>query len=315
MFVGNQGNFSDGDGSVTAYDLEAATAAEALVDLRTIIQSLASDGTNLYIASNTGGRVDVYPFDRDELGSERVAQIEVENPRYVAFFDDEAFVTSQLFSRPSEVAVVDRATFSVTETVEVGGFAEDIVAVNGRVFVATGAFGGSQEVVVLDAGSNQVVQRVDVGCASPRQLEVDADVQVWVFCEGTAGTDSTAQIDGEIVILDAASGEIAERVAVDGLLSTAGPGQTAFASAGSVFAVRDRNTVLRFDADSNALAATIPVSGDDIGAIAYDRAAERLYLGRVPGFTTAGSVTIHEPDGTQVGMFTAGVAPTFILFR
>jgi outer membrane protein assembly factor BamB len=314
VLVGNQGNFTSGDGSVTSYDPESDTATEPIGDFASIVQSIATDGQNLYVAANTGGRVDVYALGTESgLSDERIAQIPVENPRYLAFTEDKIFVTSQLYDRPSEVVVADAATFEVVETVEVGGFADGIVVAAGRVFVATGAFGATQEVVVLDAATNEVVQRIDVDCTAPRSLVVDGDGEVWVFCAGAPATDDTPEVAGGVVVLDAATGEVVTRGAVDGRIDTAGPGQTAYASAGSVFAILDQNTVLRFDATDNSLAATVPALGDPIGAVAYDGAAERLYLGRVVGFDVAGSVTIHEADGTQVGVFTAGVAPTSIL--
>jgi outer membrane protein assembly factor BamB len=314
VLVGNQGNFTSGDGSVTSYDPESDTATEPIRDFASIIQSIATDGQNLYVAANTGGRVDVYAFGTESgLSHERTAQIPVENPRYLAFTEDKIFVTSQLYDRPSEVAVVDAATLEVLATVEVGGFAEDIAVSGDRVFVATGAFGATQEVVVLDAATNEVVQRVDVGCTAPRTLEVDADGEVWVFCAGAPATDDVPEVAGEVVVLDAATGAVNDRIAVDGRIDTAGPGQDAYRAGEAIFAVRDQDTVLRFDAETNALAEAIPAAGDPIGAIAFDEVTERLYLGRVAGFDVAGSVTIHEADGTQVGIFMVGVAPAFIL--
>lgn len=317
VFVGNQGNFTDGDGSVTVYDPESDAASEPIRDFGAIAQSIATDGRNLYVAANTGGRVDVYPLDTEEglsVSGERIAQISVENPRYLAFTEDKIFVTSQLYDRPSEVVVADAATFEVVATVEVGGFAEGVVVRSGRVFVATGAFGATQEVVVVDAATNEVVQRIDVGCTAPRSLVADAfGAEVWVFCAGAAATDSTPEVEGEVVVLDAATGDIADRIDVDGRILTAGPGQDAFGAVESIYAVRDQDAVLRFDAAANSLAATIPAAGDPIGAVAYDERAERLYLGRVAGFDVAGSVTIHDAEGAQTGVFTAGVAPTSIL--
>jgi DNA-binding beta-propeller fold protein YncE len=315
VFVGNQGNFTDGDGSVTTYDPESDAAAEPIGDFGAIVQSIATDGQNLYVAANTGGRVDVYRLDTESgLSDGRIGQIPVENPRYLAFTEDKVFVTSQLYDRPSEVVVADAATFEVVATVEVGGFAEGIAVRGDRVFVATGAFGATQEVVVLDAATNEVVQRIDVGCTAPRSLVADSfGAEVWVFCAGAPATDDAPEVEGEVVVLDAATGEVVTRIAIDGRIDTAGPGQDAFARGVSIFAVRDQDTVLRFDAEANTLAATIPAAGDPIGAVAFDDRAERLYLGRVAGFDVAGSVTIHEADGTQAGVFTAGVAPTSIL--
>jgi hypothetical protein len=316
LYVGNQGNFTDGDGSVTAYDPERDTATEPIRDFNSIVQSIAVDGSNLYVVANTGGRVDVYAFNTEGgLSDERLAQIPVENPRYLAFGEGAVYVTSQLYDRPSEVVVADAGTFEVLGAVEVGGFAEDVVVHEGRVFVATGAFGATQEVVVIDAVQREVVQRIDVGCTAPRSLEVDADGEVWVFCGGSPAMGDAPEVAGEVVVLDAASGDVVGRIAVDGRIDTAGPGQDAYAAGPEVYAVRDQDTVLRFDAGTNTLAEAIPVAGDPIGAVAYDGLYERLYLGRVPGFDVAGSVTVHARDGAQVGVFTAGAAPTSIVFH
>lgn len=314
VFVGNQGNFTDGDGSVTAYDPERDAASEPIRDFGSIVQSIASDGLNLYVAANTGGRVDVYPFGTEgSLGGDRIGQIPVENPRYVVFGEGKVYVTSQLYDRPSEVVVADAATFEVLETVEVGGFAEGIAVRGDRVFVATGAFGATQEVVVIDAETDEVVQRVDVGCTAPRSLVTDPDGEVWVFCAGAPATEDAAEVEGEVVVLDATTGGVIDRIGVDGRIDTAGPGQDAFGVGDLIFAVRDQDTVLRFNAATNTLAETILVDGDPIGAVAYDGLHERLYLARVPGFGVAGSVTVHGADGAQVGQFAAGVAPTSIV--
>ncbi len=311
VFVGNQGNFTAGDGSVTVYDPESDEAAERITDLASIVQSVEVAFGRLYVTANTGGRVEVY----DAGSFERVGRIEVENPRYVALDGARGrlYVASQLYDRPSEVVVVDGQSLEVIETVEVGGLAEGIVFVDDRVFVATGAFGATQEVVVIDATTNAVVDRIDVGCTAPRSLARDLDGEVWVFCAGAPATDDTSEIESEVVVLDAATGEVVTRIAVDGRIDTAGPGQDVYAALSiTLLAVRDQDTLLRFDTVSNALEATIPLDGDPIGAVAFDQIYDQIYVGRVPGFDVAGSVTIHDRDGAQVGVFGTGAAPTSI---
>lgn len=313
VLVGNQGNFTDGDGSVTAYDPETEQATEVIADLGSIVQSVASHSGRVYVTANTGGRVEVY--EARDSGYERVGRIEVENPRYVAFDGGRGrlWVTSQLYDRPSEVAVVDIQTLEVTETVEVGGLAEGIVVSGDRVYVATGAFSTPGEVVALNAETSEVVQRIDVGCAGPRSLAVDPGLEVWVFCTGAAATETQDEIPGEVVVLDGATGDEVARVELDGRIDTAGPGQDVFdAQARGLFAVQDQNAVLRFDVFSNTLDATISVEGAPIGAVAFDVFYDRLYLGRPDAdasFTARGSVTVHTPSGEQVGQFEAGVLP------
>jgi outer membrane protein assembly factor BamB len=310
VLVANQGNFSDGDGSVTGYDPETETATERIGGLASIIQSLALSGDRLFVAANTGGRVEV----RSARSGERLGQVEVESPRYVASAGlNKAYVTSLRYDRPSEVVVFDPATQEVTDTVEVGGFAEGLAVSHGRAYVATGAFGASTEVVVLDIETDEIVERIDVGCVAPRFVLADGDGEIWVFCAGSP------EADGEILILDAASGDEVARLAVGGRIETAGPGQDAFVSVPTreVYVVRDGASVLRFDASMNALLAELDLGGAPIGAVAYDARTERLYVGRADPdnpYTAAGTVTIHDRAGAEVGRFNAGVLPSHIVF-
>src|SRR5690554_3948406 len=140
VLVASQGNFSDGDGSVTAYDPEAGTAAEVLGDLGSIIQSIELAGDRLFVLANSGGRVEVF----DPSGSTRIGRIEVASPRYLTLVSaGKAYVTSLLYDRPSEVIVINPNTLARLDTIEVGGWAEGIAVAHGRAYVATGAFGAS----------------------------------------------------------------------------------------------------------------------------------------------------------------------------
>ena len=309
VLVANQGNFSDGDGSVTAYDPETGTATERIGGLASIVQSVELSGDRLFVTANSGGRVEV----RSARSGERLGLVEVESPRYVASAGpNKAYVTSLLYDRPSEVVVFDPSTQEVAGTVEVGGFAEGIAVTNGRAYVAIGAFGASTEVVVLDIETDEVAERIDVGCVAPRFVLADGDGEVWIFCAGSP------EDDGEIVVLDGASGDEVARLAVGGRVLTAGPGQDAFFApdAQEMYVVKDEATVLRFDAAANALRDELDLGGAPIGAVAYDARTERLYVGRADPdnpYTAAGAVTIHDRAGAEVGRFDAGVLPSHIV--
>ncbi len=308
VLVANQGNFSDGDGSVTAYDPATGTATERIGGLASIIQSVELSGERLFVTANSGGRVEV----RAARSGERLGLVEVESPRYVAEAGQgKAYVTSLLYDRPSEVVVFDPNTMERTGTVEVGGFAEGVAVASGRAYVATGAFGASTEVVVLDVETDEVAERIDVGCVAPRFVLADGDGEVWVFCAGSP------EDDGAVVVLDAASGDEVARLDVGGRIETAGPGQDAFfaADAREMYVVKNGSAVLRFDTAANALLDQLDLGGAPIGAVAYDARTERLYVGRADPdnpYTSAGTVTIHDRAGAEVGRFAAGVLPSHI---
>ncbi len=328
VYVANQGNFSDGNGSVSVYDPETGLAApDAITGLGSIVQSVFARDTTLYVVANTGGRVAVYGAAGRGL---RASISGLLAPRYMAAQGTLGFVTNlygdaATFSGGT-ISVLDLARNVKLRDVAVGDNPEGIAVAGGRVYVANSGFGNGSTVSVLDAQGMAVIQTLDVACDGPRNLAVDEEDEVWVFCTGRMLYDADfnviGQTDGAVRVLDGATGRIVARIDTDGPIGAANLGQDAFysAQAQEAYAILNGEGVLRFDTRTNTLAATLTRSdlGGDatpIGAIAYDAARETLYLGRVPGFTTSGTVRLHGRDGKAKGAFPVGIAPSYITFR
>lgn len=323
VLVVNQGNFGDGNGSVSVYDpVTGQVRPAAIANLGSILQSAALIDGLLYLTANTGERIDV--FDAETL--ERIAQItDVVSPRYLLARGETAYVTS-LYGAPGSfsgglVTLLDLGAHEKIGEIAVGDNPEGMALVGDRLYVANFGFGEDSTVSVIDVEAEEVVETIDVDCDGPRFLVVDADDEVFVFCTGRTIYDENfepiGETDGAVRVLDGLTGGILERHEIDGRIGTDGPGQDAFHDEASrlIYVVRDASTVLVFDTDGNQPIREIgPFDGDPIGAVAYDGELERLYLGRVAGFVEAGEVTIHGDDGSELGRFTAGVAPAYIAF-
>ena len=311
VFIANQGNFGDANGSVSTFDLQTEESNPTAVgpdELGTLVQSIQLTDERVYVASNTALRVDVF----DSASFERVAQSEAvfDGPRYIEFVDDEtAYVTNQVFGddQSSTVEIVD---FSAEEptiggSIEVSGLPEALTLVDNRVYVALGGFEESTSLAVIDAGDNELIEEFDIGCAS-RFVLSDQDDDVFAFCN----------TEGEIAILENGStDEQPTRLDIEGTVGTAGPGQDAayVPESNEMYVIIDEQEVVRLDTITNEVDAEIgPVGGDPIGAVNFEPTTEQLFLGRVPGFDVSGTVTIHDRAGTQTDEFAAGVAPTHI---
>ncbi len=332
VYVANQGNFSDGNGSVSTYNPETQqTAPGAISDVNALVQSLYLQGENLYVIANTGGRVDAH----DAATLQRTSTITgLLSPRYMATHDTLGFVTNlygdaATFSGGT-VSILDLKRNVKLRDVAVGDNPEGIGVATGRVYVANSGFGYGTNVSVLNAATGLLAATIDVDCDGPRSIAVDAEDEVWVFCSGQtmydAGGNVTGQTNGAVRVLEGATGRIIARIAVDGQIGSASLGQDVFYSAAAqeVYVVLDAERIARFSTRTNlfeALITSATLTGGaagtpaPIGAIAYDAQQQRLYVGRVPDFTTAGRVTLHQRDGTPTTSFSAGVVPTFILFR
>ncbi|MFB6097543.1 MAG: YncE family protein [Salinibacter sp.] len=305
VFVANQGQFGQGNGTVSVYAPASDSVAPSAIDgLGTIIQSIALRNDRLYIAANTGARIDV--FDAKALTQQK--QITgFSGPRYLAGTDDEtAYVTDQSFSGPSFVRVVDTDAGTITDSVEVPGSPEGITLTETHAYAALGAFGDTTLVAQIDR-SSRTLTTIDVGCR-PRYAVADQEDEVFVLCGNTA----------EAVVLDGGTGTEQSRLSLPDTAETAfGIGQTASFSAGAqeLYIATDTG-ILRVDTEQNALTTTLDVqNAGSIGAILYDATRQELYVARIPSFTERGSVTIHDRDGTRTGSFQVGVAPVYLAVR
>lgn len=322
VLVANQGNFTEGNGSVSAFDPASEQVETAAISgLGSIVQSLAVIDNRLYVMANSANRVDV--FDHESL--ERVAQIEeVVSPRYLLANGNTAYVTS-LYGSIGQfdgglVTVIDLESNTKLVEIPVGDNPEGLALVGSRLYVANHGFGSGSTLSVIDTATHEVVDTIDVDCDGPRFLIADEEGEVFVFCTGeTVWGDEgiVSRTDGAIRILDGETGEIIERFAVDGQIGSDGAGQDAYYAREEevVFVVLEGTTLLRFRTDTNTqLASFGPFDGRPISAVSRDPQDGRLYLGRPNGFTAAGEVSIHLPDGSEVARFDAGIVPTYIDF-
>jgi len=331
VYVGNQGNFSDNNGSVTRYEPETgAVTQDAVPNLGGLVQNLYGGGNTLRVLLNfddsyTTGRGRIVEFD--VVNRRRTGEVDVRTPRayglgptVTSVGPTTAFV-SNLYD--DTVTPVDFVTGHAGTPIPVGGAPEGVVSASGRTYVANGGYGYGTTLSVLDTADGTVLGTVEDVCDGPRTLLVDREQEVWVICTG-ASDFNTGEVTapGQVVVLDGATGTVRQRYVAGGTLGSATLGVDGVVTIDSadnrdeVYVIAPGG-LLRFDATTNTLVGPIDVPGAPIGAVAYDTRAGQLYLGRPNAqnpYGADGTVTIHDRSGTQVGQFTAGIAPSAIVF-
>ncbi|MEM8484267.1 MAG: DUF5074 domain-containing protein [Bacteroidota bacterium] len=315
VYIGNQGNFSDANGSVSMYTPSTTTVvADGLPDLNTLVQSITLHENTGFVMANTSDRIDIFDLPTNT----RTGQIlDVPSPRYMAAVSDDKAYVSNLFS--SSVTVIDLTSNTVAGTISAGTNPEDIAAVAGYAFVANNGFGFDSTLTRIDIATDAVVDTLQLGCDGPRSLEVDAEDELWVVCNGKTEynsdfTEILEQTNGQVLVVDPATKEIKERLNIDTQVGASSAGQdTYYDGVNNVLYLVRGSELLAFDTTTNTQAPSIAIAGSEsLGGVAFDAASGHLYLARITSFTTAGFVSVHTPDGTEVSRFDVGIAPTSI---
>ncbi len=314
VYVGNQGNFSDANGTVSIYTPSSgAVEQDGIPNLNTLIQSISIHGETGYIMANTSDRIDIFDLNSNM----RTGQItDVASPRYLSVVAEGKAYVSNLFN--SSVSILDLNSNTVLGTITVGSNPEDIAVAGNKAYVANNGFGFDSTLTVIDIATDMPLQTIDLGCDGPRFLEVDGQSELWVFCNGKTVynsdfTEVVERTNGQVLIINNAD-EIVTRFELDVQVGASSAGQDTHYDPVSdrIFLVQDK-TLLVFDTTTNTQLANIDISGDEsIGGVAYDAASDRLFLARITSFTTASFVSIHDMDGMEIDRFDAGVAPTTI---
>ena len=318
VYIGNQGNFSDANGSISIYNPDSGDlTTDGIPNLNTLIQSITLHGDTGYVMANTSNRIDVF----DAATNTRISQIlGIASPRYMTVIDDTKAYVSNLFD--NTITVLNLIDNCPEFTVPVGSNPEDIAVSSGRAYVANNGFGADSTLTVIDVSTDEVIDTIDLECDGPRMLEVDGQGDVWVFCNGNTVynddfTEIIEQTNGQVLVLGGHSGAVLARFELDAQIGAASAGQDAFYDAitDRAFVVQG-SSVLVFNTTTNTQLESIEISGDEpIGGVAYDADGDRLYLARITGFTTAGFVSVHDLSGMEVDRFDAGIAPTTIALK
>lgn len=313
IYVLNQGNFGQGNSTLTAYfpdsnytenGLFKLANGRALGDVGNDIQ--LNEG-NVYMVINNSDKIEVMdPSTALSVGT--VYFPSGTSPYRIAFYipSNIAYV-SDLYT--NSVSVVNLASNSViaADTIRVGANPYGITSVSGQVFVANSGYGSGNTVSVIDAASRKVIKTVNVG-EGPTEVEPDANGNVWVVCAGKPGTD------GSIYVIDVSNDSVIDSIST-GMEIPSFTGHTLAMDTqnGYAYLIAD-SSVVKLDLKQRTIANKNLISGS-FYSIAVDGATGDVYVTDAKDYKTDGEVYIYSSSGQYTNTsFTTGINPDGIVF-
>lgn len=306
--VFNEGNFSEGNGSVSFLKKGENTAQDNVFETENntpvggIIQSARKYGERIYIVTNNQNFVRV--VNAATLKLELTLQEGLDNPIDVAVINGKIYVTNwgpidkAFGSNPeSFVAVYDATTGAFIKKVALSVRPQGIwVYSKSKVFIA-GA--GSNTIEILNTNTDALDGQIVVE-SGPERFEADAKGKLWVACNS-----------GYLIRFNPATNTVEKTIAVDMSyypVRIASDGESIFYFSG--------NKIYKVDA-TNPVVPTAPFAEvsefSAFNGIGADKTTGHVYVGEAV-YTRNGGVKVFDANGQEVTSFTAGIAPnTFIV--
>lgn len=191
ILILNQGNFGQNNSSISflsndfeSFEANAFNAVNPGFSLGDTAQDIGFLDEKAFVVLNVSNKIEI--INRYTL--EPIATINqgLNNPRYIAFSDNKAFVTNWgdgMNPDDDYVAVYFLSDFSFSNNIAVSEGPERILAYDSKLFVThKGGFNFNNKVSVINANSNQVEQTILVGDV-PESIAI-ANEKIYVLSAG-----------------------------------------------------------------------------------------------------------------------------------
>ncbi|MGM0506150.1 MAG: YncE family protein [Bacteroidota bacterium] len=318
VLTANEGNFSEGNGSVSWFDPEEGTTLQRRFEqvnqrpLGGIIQSVTRTESHLYIVTNSPDKIEKVSLPDLEHEETLTTDEPAFTPVSIAIADESTAYVSSLYDH--SVYRIDPGSMTVeSDPISTGNNPQALLITDQHLFVANNGFGNDETVSVIDIDSDQVVETLTVG-AGPLQMDLDDTGRLWILSAGRTAYDEDGNrvpeedLPGRIDLVDSEDVQVTQTIDLEG-----NPAGFALDFRTGYAWVLGEDRVYRVGLDDLVVEPTeLPVRKfQTIGVSPWE---SRLYLGQSRGYDQSGQVLIASPEGALIDSFQAGVSPVQIEF-
>ncbi len=318
MLIINQGNFGQGNSTVSflSDDLVLENNIFAAVNpghtLGDTAQDIGLKGDLAYIVLNVSNKIEI--VNRYTFAHVATISQGLDNPRYIAFHNDKAFVTNWGnggVTTDDYVAVINLSTNTVTSEIAVVEGPERILEEDGKLYVThKGGYGYGNSVTVINGSTNAIVTTIAVGDV-PNTMEEEGG-KLYVMCEGKpswAGTETA----GSLVVINLSNNTVSSTLAFSG---TSHPTNLVieddkiyFTDGSDIYSMAKNSSTL----PSSPLFTTEEQGVYGVSAFAVEDG--RIYVGDAMDFNSNGKVYVYSLSGGTPQSFTVGITPSGFYFN
>jgi YVTN family beta-propeller protein len=319
----NEGGFQRNNGSISyitrsnkVYNnvFEQANSGQIVGD---ILQSFTRSDNYGIICANNSQKVIVV----DARTFKQVANITngTDYPRFaLGVAADKVYITNG--SGAGNVLVLNLKTFAIDKSIPVGDGPEEMLALNGKVYVAnSGGFGNDNTLSVIDVSTDREINRITVG-DYPTEIEKDAEGYLWILCKGALiypppSYAPVRQTPAKLVRINPATGVVDKSIElVPATADLSAADNLAMSGDGSRILVCVDDKVYSMPITATSLPSTPFINRLFYGLDIHPFTNE--IWGVDPGdFNQAGKVIRYNANAAPIDSFKVGIIPSSVYFN
>lgn len=323
VLVVNQGNFGQGNGSVSYYDEDQMSISNQVIKnansenaIGAIIESIYHLDSVGFLVCNAPDKIEFFNLNDYTYLSNPTTS--VSQPRYMTIVGDKAYITcwgpftANYTLEESYVAVMDLSTKEIVNSLECGSGPEGIMAIGNKLFIAN-SFETSVTVIDLNNDSSS---KIDLG-AAPQHFALDGSGTLWVSLGSAFGAHTSENVGLQSINTESNSkGAFVQvpNLSDDGVLAIDGAGEKMYVLAAAPWPETDTN-VLEFDINAKSLAGDPLVSGKNFIGIGYNVSTDKLYVADAAGFAGNGKIMVYDIDGLLLDEQVTSIGPFHFMFN
>lgn len=314
VFIVNEGNFQDADGTISHFNPQTTEVSHDLFGtnndgraLGDVVQSLTVAGDTAYILVNNSNKIEVVHASTFES----INSIEAALPRYMITLGSKGYVTEwNDFNSNGRVSVINLSTLEVEKSIAVGFGPEHLIRAGSKIFVANT---WENSISVIDPITETVLETINTP-NSPADFAIDKTGQLWVLCKGGFDQDFAPLNDGVLLQIDPNTYTLENTIELNAntlgtLLIDRAHDDLFYAVGNSVFRVSISATtapVNAFIAEENA---------SSFYGIGIDPATDEIYAADALSFAANGKAYRYTSTGQFIEEITTGRGPNNFTFR
>ncbi|NML72043.1 hypothetical protein HHL23_19930 [Chryseobacterium sp. RP-3-3] len=302
FLIANEGTYGKPEGDVTFVSADLNLKQDNVFALNNggaklgdVLQMVAFKGENAYLLLNNSNKIQI----ANRYNFKAVGQItaELNNPRYMAFANNNMYVTNDKYNGDKFVSIYKVSDGSFIKKITFTDAAERIVEAGNNIFVQNASFGYGNKISYINTSTNEVQSTITLPSGNINKI-ISSNQNVYAIAAGTADS---------YIYQISSTGNITKTTTLTGIANATNleisNGKFYFSSGKNVYTMDMSATT----APTSPLF-TVANSVDNFSALyGFSVINDKIFTSDSNGFTQASKIVVYNTSGAIIRAFTTGI--------